>query len=330
MTVEKLDLALRECNQQLYELREKLNALQFNEAYFQNSNRNTLYYTGLPSFIYIKCIYDAIEEYLIVTHSSTLTKFQQLIMTLIKLRLNLPFCDLGNRFGCHHTTAARIFVKVLNILYYRFKSLIAWPEREDLKRNVPACFKDNFKSVTAIIDCFEIFIEKPSNLDAAAKTWSNYKHHHTIKFLIGITPQGQISFISNAYGGRASDKFITEDSGFLENLLSGDVIFADRGFLIHDSVKYHCAEVITPAYRRGKNQLSGREIEDTRKLASVRIHVERIIGVLKQKYTILDDKLPLVLVNKKSEDEFAFIDKVVVVCCSLVNLCPSIITLYYE
>lgn len=59
-----------------------------------------------------------------------------------------------------------------------------------------------------IIDCFEIFIEKPFSLETASRTWSNYKHHHTIKFLIGISPQGVIMFISNAYGGRASDKFL--------------------------------------------------------------------------------------------------------------------------
>ena len=35
-----------------------------------------------------------------------------------------------------------------------------------------------------IIDCFEIFIERPMNLKARAQTWSNYmyKHHNTVKF----------------------------------------------------------------------------------------------------------------------------------------------------
>ena len=37
-----------------------------------------------------------------------------------------------------------------------------------------------------------------------AQTWSDYKSHNTIKFLIGITPTGFISFLSNCYGGRAN------------------------------------------------------------------------------------------------------------------------------
>ena len=60
-------------------------------------------------------------------------------------------------------------------------------------------------------------------------TWSNYKHHNTVKFLIGITPQGVISFISKA-GGRVSDKHVTENSGVLRKLPAGDIVLANRGF----------------------------------------------------------------------------------------------------
>ena len=72
-----------------------------------------------------------------------------------------------------------------------------------------------------MIDCFEVFIEKPTNLLARDQTFSSYKHHNTIKVLIGINPQGTISFISEAWGGRTSDKFLTENCGFKEKLLPG-------------------------------------------------------------------------------------------------------------
>ena len=63
-----------------------------------------------------------------------------------------------------------------------------WPEREELRKTMPLAFKRNFgDKVAVIIDCFEIFIERPSSLIAGAMTWSNYKHHNTDKFLIGIT-----------------------------------------------------------------------------------------------------------------------------------------------
>ena len=78
-----------------------------------------------------------------------------------------------------------------------------------------------------IIDCFEIFVERATDLKARAQTWSNYKHHNTVKFLIGITPQGTISFISKGWGGRVSDRYLTEKCGLLEKLLPGDVLLAE-------------------------------------------------------------------------------------------------------
>ena len=52
---------------------------------------------------------------------------------------------------------------------------------------MPVYFQYSFgKKVTVIIDCLEVFIEEPSNLLARAQTFSNYKHHNTIKILIAI------------------------------------------------------------------------------------------------------------------------------------------------
>ena len=61
-------------------------------------------------------------------------------------------------------------------------------------------------------------------------TWSNYKHRNTAKILLGIVPQGAIAFVSKAWGGRVSDKHLTDHSGFLNKLLPGDVVLANRGF----------------------------------------------------------------------------------------------------
>ncbi len=65
-------------------------------------------------------------------------------------------------------------------------------------------------------------MERRSDLLARAQVWSNYKHHSTIKFLIGIiTPQGSISYVSSCVGGRMSDKEIVENSSLLNYLLPG-------------------------------------------------------------------------------------------------------------
>ena len=97
-----------------------------------------------------------------------------------------------------------------------------------------------------IIDCFAVFCERPSNLKARSQLWSNYNHQNTVKFLIGISPQWVVSFISEGWGGCVSDVQLTEECGLLRRLLPGDVVLADRGFTIQESVGMFCAEVKTP------------------------------------------------------------------------------------
>ena len=109
-----------------------------------------------------------------------------------------------------------------------------WPDRDEIKKTMPATFIEQFgRRVTVIIDCFEVKLEKASNLLARNQTFSHYKHGNTLTFLIGITPQGTISFVSKGWGGRTSDKHITEQCGFLDKLDIGDLILADRGFNIY-------------------------------------------------------------------------------------------------
>ncbi|CAH3106647.1 unnamed protein product [Porites lobata] len=104
-------------------------------------------------------------------------------------RLDIPYRDLAYRFGVSISTVSRIFSSWLTTMEIRLSPLIYWPEREELWQTMPQCFQYSFgKKTTVIIDCFEVFIQKPANLLARAQTFSSYKHHNTVKVLIGITP----------------------------------------------------------------------------------------------------------------------------------------------
>ena len=195
---------------------------------------------------------------------------------------------------------------------------------------MPFCYRINYGlKITSIIDCFELFIEKPSNLLAKACTWSQYKHYNTAKYLISITPQGTVSFISNGWGGRVSDKHIVENSGYLRHILPGDVILADRGFDVADTIALRQATLNIPAFTRGCDQLPAKDVEDTRKLANVRIHVERVIGSIRQRFQILSATgvLPKEYVSKKSYNGRVMLDSIVTVCCALNNVCAGIVPL---
>ena len=110
---------------------------------------------------------------------------------------NLPGRDLAYRFSIHESTVSRIFARVLGVLFDSLKPLIIWPERDVLRKTMPMVFRTHYPKCVVIIDCFEIFIDRPTNLLAQAQTFSSYMHHHTVKYLIGVTPQRTVSFISD-------------------------------------------------------------------------------------------------------------------------------------
>jgi len=290
------------------------------------SDEYTLLHTGLPNFKLLKAIFDHVAKGLPADGASKLSHFQEFMCVMLKLRMNLPNEFMSFLFHVSPATMSRIILKWLKRMDMRLSDLIRWPERGALRKTMPECFKEAFGSkVAVIIDCFEIFIERPSNLLARAATWSNYKHHNTCKVLIGITPQGTISFVSVCWGGRVSDKLLTENSGLLQKLLPGDIVLADRGFDIAESVGTTQARLHIPAFTKGKNQLTAAEVEETRSIANVRIHVERVIGCVRQKFTILESTIPITFLIRRKGEDVPLIDHIVRVCCALTNVCDSVV-----
>ena len=124
-----------------------------------------------------------------------------------------------------------------------------------------------------------------------------------------------------------SDKHLTENCGLLSNLQPGDQVLADRGFTVQDSIGLYCAEIKVPPFTKGKKQLSRCEVDKARQLSRVRIHVERVIGILRQKYTILQSTLPINMIMCDDTTETSMIDRIVVICCALCNFCDPVVPL---
>lgn len=312
----------------------KISTLIIDVDYLKGNDKKTRFYTGLPTWSLLNNFFEMVGGFLPNHFRCKLSQFQMLILTLMKLRLNLSFTDLGYRFQIDETTASRYFHRCLFVLFKLFNEtkLIHWPERKNLLMNVPSYFHSTFKeTITIIVDCFEIFIEHSSVLLAAAQGFSRYKHHATLKFLIGISVTGAILFVSIGYGGRASDKEVVNKSGFLDQIQEGDIIMADKGFLIEDEVEARNASLKMPSFVRNGGQLHPTEIEQSRDIARIRIHVERVIGVLREKFNICSDTAQMSAVAKQNDlyDNDLY-DKIIYVCSCLVNLCPSVVSNDFE
>ena len=192
----------------------------FTEDYFQHSDDKTRFYTGLPDFHSLSRTVKFVSPY-VARRTKTLSLFQEFPMVLVKLRLNVSNLDLAYRFEVFLSTGFKARMEVLDL---RLSPLISWPEREELWRTMLRCFQYSFgKATTIIIDCFEIYIARPSNLLARAHTYSHYKSHNTVQVLIGIILQGSVCFVSKAWG------LNIEHCGMLKNVRPGDLVWPTGG-----------------------------------------------------------------------------------------------------
>uniref|UniRef100_A0A2C9KFR3 DDE Tnp4 domain-containing protein n=1 Tax=Biomphalaria glabrata TaxID=6526 RepID=A0A2C9KFR3_BIOGL len=156
----------------------------------------------------------------------------QLLVTMIKLRHGLTNNVLSYLINVSESTISRIFTRCIQVLCAKCRSVNIWPSTEQVKAFMPSTFVNHFSACRVIIDTCEYFIQKPKNPKQQQSSFSTYKNHNTVNALIGITPSGGISFISDLYNGSISDKEITLRSGVIEKLEPGDCVLADRGFTI--------------------------------------------------------------------------------------------------
>ena len=75
-----------------------------------------------------------------------------------------------------------------------------------------------------------------------------------------------------------------------------------------------------------KKTLCSLDIEQSRCIAAVRIHAERVIGIVRNKHSLLQLILPLDFLMKKDDRNCYVIDNIVCLACGLVNLCDSVIS----
>ena len=122
----------------------------------------------------------------------TLSVEEEFFLVLCRYKVGLLEEDLAARFRISQSLVSRIIVTWTKFMYYRFKELDIFPDRQIIELHKPACFKNKYEGTTVIIDATEIYIEKPSNPGAQQLTFSTYKNTNTLKALVGITTSGSV------------------------------------------------------------------------------------------------------------------------------------------
>ncbi|XP_072400459.1 uncharacterized protein [Diabrotica undecimpunctata] len=236
-------------------------------------NTNIGFYLRLPEEVYF--LTKQLSE-------SIASPVRDILISLKKIRLNDPYIRLAIDFDVSTSLIGKIFNRTVPLIANRMKQFIFFPSMKQIYDKLPISFRKRYFKTVSVLDCFEIRIEKPSSAKQQSLTWSEYKHCNTIKYLISITPDGLTNYISDGYGGRASDTIIFEDCDFLLNLSPGYSVMADRGFKnISHLLETKGRHLIRPPSVSANTVSSKLEVMEKKRIAALRINVERSTGRLR-------------------------------------------------
>lgn len=155
-------------------------------------------FTGINNFEIFNSLLEMIEHVHHDMRTHRLNVKERLMLTMIKLKLNLSYITLGMLFSISGQLCKTYFYEFLTVLSEILKVCIYLPSSEEISKNMPTCFKD-FMDCRIVLDCIEIFVQKPTCLCCRIKFYSQYKKSTTIKFMTGVSPAGLITFVQSLW-----------------------------------------------------------------------------------------------------------------------------------
>ncbi|XP_071337802.1 uncharacterized protein [Trachinotus anak] len=325
--------ALKKENQAL---RESVEKMSLSENSLRNDAEKVKFYTGLPNYFVLETVMWLLAPHMDGMKNVKLSKFQQLLLTLMRLRLDLRNQDLAYRFGVKVGTVTRTVHRMVNIMSSTLvPTAVFWPSRAELRKNLPAALRTSHPDCAVIIDCFTVPFEEPvsrgnqqqQQQQRVPTSQGMGASYNVLKYLIGVAPQGVVTFVSRGVLGNVSDKSLAEGCGFLCKLLPGDIVLASRNLDIADSVAARGALFKIAGSYQGEayGSSEGSPLADaSSETVSVQRHVERVISMVKQRYAMLTGPVesPFTTASERTSNLSTF-DKIVQVACALNNLCIS-------
>ncbi|CAM4733184.1 unnamed protein product [Leuciscus chuanchicus] len=176
------------------------------------------------------------------------------------------------------------------------------------------CFFTGLQNVQAFLWLLSILKRSSAITLKGGLTWENHLLLVLMKLRLALSNKD----IAYRFGLPFStvSKILREWVPLLSSVLKPLVIWPNRGFLVREELASVGATLKIPSFTKGKSQLSGSCVDTSRQLSRVRIHVERVIGQLKN-FQILNSVIPISQVD--------MLDHIVTICAGLTNLKRSVV-----
>ena len=84
-------------------------------------------------------------------------------------------------FKISKSTVTRYLITWTNFCYFSLGVIPIWRSRETIDSTMPQSFKNTYPSTRYVIDCAELFCQRPSSLSTQSCMYSHYKSQVTYK-----------------------------------------------------------------------------------------------------------------------------------------------------
>ena len=156
--------------------------------FIRDCDKRTEFFTGLTTFSFFTTVFEFVAPQV---HRVGKLTMDELLVVLMKLWLSLLNEDLSYSFGISVSAVSRIFHMWLEVMYIRLKPGIRWPDKETVQKTLPTAY-------SKVLLYYRLFwdFHRASNFPSdQSKNIFQLQDITQYKFLIAITPSGNISFI---------------------------------------------------------------------------------------------------------------------------------------
>ena len=142
-----------------------------------SDDQSCKFYTGIPSIAILTVIFNLLLPFTkgmnywrgsknskkkSHNRKRKLNTFEEFLLVLVRLRQGWSTVYLGKCFGISNALVSSIFNTWLALMFLIFKELMVWPSRIKVDFEMPVIFKKLYPKTRVILDCTEVFIQKPS------------------------------------------------------------------------------------------------------------------------------------------------------------------------
>jgi hypothetical protein len=201
----------------------------------------------------------------------------RLLLTLFWLRVYPSYALLGWLFGLDKANAWRNVQDTLALLDTLPDFPFDRPARERRSLRTAQALFEEFPDVQLIVDAKEQPFRRPDGWDSQKAFYSGKRKQHTIKYQVGVTPDGRVGSVSVSVPGSVHDLTLLRGSGLLDHLEEAEGVMVDKAYLGADRDRPGLGVVI-PHKRPPKGELSAAQKGYNRRVSRRRVKVEHVLA----------------------------------------------------